>query len=114
MKAFNKSIRRASRKAVAGFANASAGLDFDKLIRLSDRSFEATDACTGCGLCEKVCPAGNIETAGGRPVWRHRCENCLACAHWCPERAIRGGVINEYYYRHPGLTLKDMEAQRGG
>lgn len=114
MKAFNKPIRNASQKAIAGFAGKPAGMEFDALIRLSDNSFEATDACSACGLCAKVCPAGNIEMRGGRPVWHGRCENCLACAHWCPRRAIHGGVVNEYCYRHPDLTLKDMEAQRSG
>lgn len=32
-------------------------------------AFSVSDACTGCGTCAKVCPAGNIEIIDGRPVW---------------------------------------------
>ncbi len=114
MKAFNKSIRKASKKAIAGYAEKPEEMEFDALIRLADGSFEATDACNGCGLCAKICPAGNIELRGDRPAWLGRCENCLACAHWCPQKAIRGGVVGEYYYRHPDLKRADMETQKSG
>lgn len=114
MKPMNGPVRRASRKAVAGYAGERNEGDFNDMIRLSDKSFEATAACSACGLCEQVCPARNIRLSGGRPEWAHRCENCLACAHWCPEQAIRGGVIGPYYYRHPDLKVTDMQAQRDG
>ncbi len=114
MKPMNGPVRKASRKAVAEFAGESGELEFNDLIRLSDKNFEATEECSVCGLCEKVCPTCNIQMQGGRPVWLHRCENCLACAHWCPERAIRGGVIGAYYYRHPDLKTEDMRLQRDG
>lgn len=48
-----------------------------------------SDSCTGCGICEKVCPLGNIEITSNKA---HRinkaCEFCLACIHHCPNGAI--------------------------
>ena len=89
-----------------------SGLTVADLIPLADRSFSTTDACTGCGICARVCPASNIELVEGRPVWRNRCENCIACFNWCPANAIRGGILkNDYRYRHPNVTLEDIATQ---
>lgn len=77
-----------------------------------DKSFFADEKCSACGICEKICPARNIEMAGGKPVWKHRCEQCFACLQWCPEEAIQygKGTKNKKRYRHPEISLKDMLA----
>jgi len=90
---------------------------FCKNVHGMDRDFSASDACTGCGTCAKVCPAGNIEMVDGRPAWSHRCELCCACLHFCPVEAIQLGVLlgtkGRGRYRHPDLKVADMEAQAG-
>ena len=84
------------------------------LIRLNDTSFSVTDNCTSCGVCVKVCPVNNIIMAGDRPTWQHRCENCIACYNFCPEKAIRNGIASEgYFYRHPDIKIKDMMIREG-
>jgi len=89
-----------------------SGSQVEDLIPLTDRSFSTTDACTGCGICARVCPAGNIEIVEGRPAWQNHCENCLACVNWCPADAIRGGITkNDYRYRHPDATMRDIAEQ---
>lgn len=50
--------------------------------------YHVEDSCTGCGLCQKVCPAHAIKIAGGRPEFCGDCELCQACINWCPQRAI--------------------------
>lgn len=91
-----------------------SGLTVEDLIPLADRSFSSTDACTGCAICARVCPVRNIEVVEGRPVWRNRCENCIACLNWCPTNAIRGGVVkNDHRYRHPDVTWQDIAVQKG-
>jgi ferredoxin/flavodoxin len=98
---------------LAEAAGLSPELDLDVLIRAGDRRFRATERCTGCGTCARVCPVGNIELKDGKPVWLGRCENCLACYDWCPQRAVEGGVASEgYYYTNPRIKTKDMLAQR--
>ena len=48
-----------------------------------------TDACIGCGICEKVCPSGSIRVVNGKAVHTPgNCQTCLACVHTCPQKAI--------------------------
>lgn len=84
----------------------------ESIYRL-DRSFTASEACTGCGVCARVCPAQNIAMQLERPVWLHHCENCLACANFCPQQAIHTGLTaGDYHYRHPDYSLREAQAQR--
>ncbi len=84
-------------------------LSFDKVPAM-DKPFWSDDKCNQCGICEKVCPAGNITLSDGKPVWRHRCDQCFACLQWCPQEAIQYGKKTPGYerYRHPEITLKDV------
>jgi ferredoxin/flavodoxin len=86
--------------------------DFMALTYTADSTFSVTDACKGCGTCVKVCPAQNIDLVDGKPVWLHHCENCAACYHWCPSRAIVGDMVSyEVPVEATGIRLKDMLAQ---
>jgi flavodoxin/ferredoxin len=50
--------------------------------------FSASAACTGCGLCAKCCPKGNIRLVSERPVFGHSCLFCMRCISGCPANAI--------------------------
>ena len=96
-------------------SGASPDLSVEELIRLNDTSFSVTDECTGCGICAKVCPVNNIIMVENRPTWQHRCENCIACYNFCPEKAIRNSIASEgYYYRHPDIKVRDMMIRNEG
>ncbi len=84
----------------------SSSKSFNELIPRADHSFLYDEKCNGCGICARVCPVNNIEMADKKPVWQHRCENCLACYVWCPKGAIGGDIVayNEWYH-HPGVNL---------
>jgi len=80
------------------------------------RHFWVDDHCKGCGSCRSVCPVGNVEIVGGRPVWHDRCQQCLACLHWCPEKAVQYSryTANKTRYTNPYISLKDMIASTVG
>jgi MinD superfamily P-loop ATPase len=79
-----------------------------------DKGFWSDEKCNGCGICRQVCPCGNIALEGDKPVWQHRCEQCLSCIQWCPREAIQYGKKTPGYtrYRHPQVTLGEMVACR--
>jgi ferredoxin len=81
-----------------------------------DRHFHADGRCTGCGICEKVCPVGNIRLTEGRPRWNNRCECCMACISFCPPAAIQWKqvTVRRGRYHHESVSLKDMIRQRTG
>ncbi|OHD53607.1 MAG: hypothetical protein A2Y33_06710 [Spirochaetes bacterium GWF1_51_8] len=83
--------------------------DFWELVHSADKGFSVNSDCNSCGICVRVCPSENIFLDGGKPVWKHKCENCLACYVWCPKAAI-GGPLVEYNERghYPGIKASDM------
>ena len=87
-------------------------ISFRKVSKM-DKSFWVDEKCNHCGICAKVCPAGNIEMTDGKPSWLHRCEQCMACIQWCPQEAIQYGkkTVNYLRYHHPEVTLEDMLEQ---
>lgn len=72
---------------------------------LGRNSFYATDACTSCKLCVKICPTQTISMSDNRPVWNNTCVQCTACIHRCPVRAIEHGKITQDQgrYHHPDI-----------
>lgn len=44
--------------------------------------------CIGCGLCEKLCPMGNIIVKNGIAVSDNKCTMCYRCISKCPKQAI--------------------------
>jgi ferredoxin/flavodoxin len=102
-------VRPKYKQSFIKLSGASSDLSVEELIHLNDTSFSVTDKCTGCGVCVKVCPVNNIIMVEDKPTWQHRCENCIACYNFCPEKAIRNGIASEgYYYHHPDIKVKDM------
>jgi Pyruvate/2-oxoacid:ferredoxin oxidoreductase delta subunit len=56
--------------------------------------FFANNDCNGCGLCAKNCSYRGIAMHGRekqRPYWTYKCESCMRCMAYCPEKAIEAG-----------------------
>lgn len=59
---------------------------------MTTKKFWVDDACTSCGLCERICPTNAISLQDGKPCWTNDiCPRCLACLHRCPSSAIQLG-----------------------
>ncbi len=51
------------------------------------------EGCNSCGVCEKNCPGGSINSSGG---WlQAECFHCFNCDDLCPQGAIRSGFFKE-------------------
>lgn len=88
---------------------------FTGWVGRSDRHFRALSVCTGCGICEQVCPVKNIRLSSARrPVWQHHCEQCMACLQFCPVEAIQfcWWTKGRRRYRHPQITAAMISAQK--
>ncbi|MBN2039179.1 MAG: EFR1 family ferrodoxin [Spirochaetes bacterium] len=76
-----------------------------------EKNFHFDEKCNSCGICEKVCPVGNIEmNSDGKPEWQGKCELCLACMQWCPEEAIQFGDKTSSWgrYHHPEIKVQEL------
>lgn len=89
---------------------------FTSHVHDSDKKFFADENCTSCGICASVCPAGNIELADGKPVWKHHCELCCGCIHLCPAGAIQAGpkTAKRKRYHNPSITLGELKQHPEG
>lgn len=88
--------------------------DFRNNVNESDKSFYAEDTCTNCGICAQVCPVNNIILVEGKPNWQHKCQQCLACINYCPEKCIQFGeqTTKTQRYNHPDVKVKDLIKQK--
>ncbi|MBM3244913.1 MAG: 4Fe-4S ferredoxin [Candidatus Omnitrophica bacterium] len=79
-------------------------------IRAMDSGFWVNEKCNGCAVCFRVCPVGNIAMQNSKPVWKHHCEQCLACLQWCPEEALQYGksTSGRRRYHHPQVKLDEI------
>ncbi len=70
--------------------------------RIPQAPLTAQDKCTGCGLCESVCPVGAIsikgDTAFAEP---ETCTGCCACVKSCPQNALSYDTpFTDYLFRN--------------
>ena len=78
---------------------------------LSDKAAQqyiVSGSCIRCGICAKVCPAGNI-TVTDRVRFADRCEVCYACVHNCPQNAIHlKREQSAARFRNEHVTLQEI------
>lgn len=89
-----KSVYRVTEGPHPGLKSGMVNWGFNKFAR-STKAFYATNACNGCGLCAKNCPAATITLVNGKPTWGKQCYQCLRCINECPQRAIQYGKATE-------------------
>ncbi len=85
-----------------------------KYINYLDKNFYTDSRCTRCGICEKVCPVGNITLTEGKPVWNNNCQLCYGCINLCPVSSIQYDKKTEGLKRYinPQVTVADIINQK--
>lgn len=83
-------VYRVKEGSAPGLKSGIVNYGFNHFAR-STKAFYVTNACVGCGLCARNCPAGTISMEKGKPVWGKECYQCLRCINQCPEQAIQYG-----------------------
>ena len=76
-----------------------------------DKKYTVSKDCTGCGICKKVCPVGNIDLDdNNRPYFKHHCEQCVACIQYCPNKAInyKDKTQTRRRYNHPDIKYTEL------
>ena len=89
---------------------------FLKTVSNTDRHYTVDNNCTGCGICEKVCPVKNITMKNNKPEYSHNCEQCVACIQYCPPMAInyKNVTQNRRRYNHPEIDYKELAKYNNG
>jgi len=84
--------------------------DFIKKCNKMDNNFWVDDSCSRCGICKKICPVNNISITEDSIKWNNRCEFCLACIQWCPNKSIQfnNKTLHRVRYQNPGINIKEM------
>lgn len=76
-------------------------LKFNKYKRKTAPYWVERSRCTGCGLCEKLCPAKAIRLKDEVPAWiKEDCYMCMACINRCPAVAIEYGEYSKGKFRY--------------
>lgn len=91
-------------------------LSFVARVNQEDRFYSVGPDCNGCGSCAKVCPLGNIKLVDAKPQWLGRCQQCLACYHFCSRKTIyyKGKQANGIQYHHPEVSFAEIAGQKSG
>ena len=103
-------------KAIAGTGKATFGMKLfykagNQYFKMNARKLGVSDACTACGICEKLCPTKSIRLENGKPAFaRKSCAQCMACIQWCPAKAINCGkkTVGRTRYHHPDICTGEL------
>ncbi len=74
------------------FFNVSTAIGQKLIYARMDKGFNVSDACTGCGTCEAVCPVSNIKMKNKKPSFKHNVRSLLPTSFTIKHNCL----INEF------------------
>ncbi len=95
-------VRMPERKLIYIFLTPVMKLIFATFEKFFVKKFRADENCIQCGLCERICPSGNIALRDGKVSFGEDCYFCLRCINQCPAEAIQIGQFTEGKFRFEG------------
>ena len=80
-------------------------------VKIFYNFFRVSDKCSGCSVCEKICPVNAIIMKDGRPRFTSKCEHCQGCVNLCPLRAIQFARVRfgTPGYCHPEININELK-----
>ncbi len=68
------------------------------------------DGCSDCKVCSRICPKGNIDLSGEKPVIGDDCLFCLGCVHHCKENVftINNEKNSEERFSNPHIKVSEI------
>lgn len=84
---------------------------YTKTTHYSDK-LTISNACTGCGLCQTLCPMENItltvrnDTNTKKAIANDKCTMCYRCANACPQKAIT--LLGKKVWQQYNLSKVDL------
>lgn len=92
--------------------NAAENAAWGTIVKLKAKGFAVSDACIGCGQCEKLCPRENIRIENGKAVIGTNCVQCLGCLQYCPQSAISLGKITDKREHYHNVNVPAAELMK--
>ncbi len=71
------------------------------LAKLNGRMYGTDAACNLCRKCVRECRVGNIRLDAGKIKFGWKCMMCMRCVMYCPQGALKAGLINVMALRGP-------------
>lgn len=68
------------------------------------------DGCSDCKVCSRICPKGNMDLSGEKPVIGDDCLFCLGCVHHCKENVftINNEKNSEERFSNPHIKVSEI------
>ncbi|MBE6511579.1 MAG: 4Fe-4S ferredoxin [Methanobrevibacter olleyae] len=68
------------------------------------------EGCSDCKVCARICPKGNVDLSGGKPVIGDDCLFCLGCVHHCKENVftINGEKNSQERYSNSHIKVSEI------
>jgi len=85
-------------------------------IKIFYKYYKVGNNCSGCSVCEKICPVSAISMKDGKPVFSSKCEHCQGCINICPLRAIQYVRVKfgSKGYIHPEIKINELIKANNG